>query len=73
VTELASEVLGDSVTRWIFPWTLVILVGLAFVAWLMYVTRHRRRRWVLHRREEQALLRDFRSRRRHDETTSDHR
>ena len=73
VTELESQVLGDMVARWGFPWILVILVGLAFVAWLMYVTRHRRHRWALHRREERALLRDFRSRRRDDETTSDHR
>jgi len=74
VTELEGEVLGDAVTPWGFPWILVIsLMGLAFLAWLMYVTRHRRHRWVQHRREERALLRDFRSRRRHDETTNDHR
>ena len=80
VTEFESEVLGeeseglgDAFTRWVFSWILVILVGLAFLAWLMYVTRHRRHRWVQHRREERALLRDFRSRRRHDEATSDHR
>jgi len=73
VTELESQVLGDAVTRWVLPWILVILMGFAFVAWLMYVTRHRRHRWALNRREERALLRDFRSRRRDDETTSDHR
>jgi hypothetical protein len=69
-----SEVPGDAGTPWGIPWILVVsLLGLVFLAWLTYVTRHRRHRWLLQRREEQALLRDFRSRRHHDETSSDHR
>ena len=73
VTGVEGDVLGGAQTPWGFLWILLILMGLAFVAWLIYVTRHPRQRWVHHRREERALLRDLRSRRRHDEATGDHR
>lgn len=66
VTGGEGEVLGGVVLPWGLSWLLLILMGLAFLAWLTYVTRDRRRRWVQERREERALLRDFRSRRRHD-------
>ncbi|MEX2184721.1 MAG: hypothetical protein WEC14_09765 [Chloroflexota bacterium] len=51
---------------WRFPWILVIVVlSLAVIAGLLYVTRDRRRRWLADRREEEAMLRDLRNRRRH--------
>ena len=66
VTGVEGEVLGDMQPPSGLLWLLLILMGLAFLAWLTYVTRDRRRRWVQERREERALLRDFRNRRRHD-------
>jgi hypothetical protein len=68
VTGVRSDVLGETGTPWVFPWIGAVLLGLAGLAWLAYVTRDRRRRWLQDRRDERALLRDFRSRRRHDET-----
>jgi hypothetical protein len=66
VTRFQGEVKGDEGTPWAWPWIVTGLLGLAFLAWLAYVTRDRRRRWLQDRQEERALLREFRSRRRRD-------
>lgn len=49
----------------IYPWiAIAVLLLLAFLVWLAYVTRTRRRRWLEERREEQDAIRDLRARRR---------
>jgi hypothetical protein len=68
VTNPGNRVLGDTGVPWGVPWIIAILVGVALLALLAYGTRDRRRRWLQDRRDERALLRDFRNRR-HDETT----
>jgi hypothetical protein len=62
-------VLGETGIPWALPWIVAIFLGLAIAGWLAYVTRDRWRRWLRERREERDLVRDFRSRRRHDGTT----
>jgi hypothetical protein len=62
----------ETSTPWGFPWIFIIPAGVAFIAWLLYVDRQRLRRWIEERREERAVLRDFRSRRR-AATTTHHR
>lgn len=64
VTGVEGEVQGDTSGLPGLPWIVVIPLVLAFLAWLLYVTRDRRRQWVRERQEERALLRDFRNRRR---------
>lgn len=50
----------------IYPWiAIAIALLLAFLVWLAYVTRDRRRRWLAERREEREAVRDLRARRRH--------
>ena len=57
------KVVGEA--PWHFPWIPVtVVLSLALIAGLLYVTRDRRRRWLADRREEQALVRDLRTRRR---------
>lgn len=55
----------ETVTFWIIPWAeiILVLVVVALIAWVLFVTRHRRAVWGRHRREERALLRDYRNRR----------
>jgi hypothetical protein len=51
-------------TPWGWPWSVIIPGLLALLLWLEYATRDRRRRWFLERREEHALVRELRARRR---------
>jgi hypothetical protein len=60
----AGEGEGGASTPWTVPWLVVIPAGIALLLLLIYLDRHRLRRWLQNRREEQALLRDFRGRRR---------
>lgn len=59
----------ETVTFWMIPWVEIILalVVVALIAWVLFVTRHRRADWGRHRREERALLRDYRNRRKLEE------
>jgi hypothetical protein len=50
---------------WGVPWLPIAAVVFALLLWLAHVTRARRHRWLLERREELALVRDMR-RRRHE-------
>jgi hypothetical protein len=50
---------------WGVPWLPIAAVAFALLLWLAHVTRARRHRWLLERREELALVRDMR-RRRHE-------
>jgi hypothetical protein len=61
-----------TVTIWLVPWTLIIagILVLGVVGWVLYASRERRGKWVRYRREEKALLRDFRERRRVEESGS---
>jgi hypothetical protein len=65
---------SNTVTFWLVPWTLIVtgLLILGGVGWVLYASRERRGNWVRHRREERELLRDFRKRRRVEESGSDH-
>ena len=56
---------GGMSTSWTFPWLVIIAAGTALLVLVLYLERHHLRRWLQDRREEQALLRDFRYRRRH--------
>jgi hypothetical protein len=50
----------------IYPWIVLgVALVLGFLAWLAYVSRDRRRRWLEERREEHEAIRDLRARRRH--------
>lgn len=58
---------------WDVPWiplTAVALIG--FAAVILYLSRRRWHAWLEEWREERALIRDFRSRRRHDAATGTH-
>jgi hypothetical protein len=56
---------GETAPASIYPWiALAVALLLAFLVWLAYVTRDRRRRWLAERREEQDAIRDLRARRR---------
>ena len=61
----AGEGGGGTSDSWTLPWLILIPAGIALLATLLYLDRHHLRRWLQERREEQALLRDFRGRRRH--------
>jgi hypothetical protein len=68
----AGESGVESSTSWTFPWLIVIPAGIALLALLLYLGRHRLRRWLQNRRDEQALLRDFRGRRRQEGASTSH-
>lgn len=58
---------------WDVPWIPIIAVAMiAFAAVLLYVSRRRWHAWLEQWREERALIRDFRSRRRHEAATDTH-
>jgi hypothetical protein len=60
---------SGAATGSVYPWIAVgVVLLLAFLAWLAYVTRDRRRRWLEERREEQEAIRDLRARRRQGPT-----
>jgi hypothetical protein len=69
----AGEGEVESSTSWTFPWLIVIPAGIALLVLLLYLDRHHLRRWLQNRREEQALLRDFRGRRRQEGASTSHR
>jgi hypothetical protein len=66
------EFLSEPVTIWIIPWmeiiTVLALIGL--LIWFFVATRRPRRRWAKHRREEKALIQEYRQRRKLEENTS---
>ncbi len=64
---------SNTVAIWLVPWTLIGtgLLVLGGVGWVLYASRQRRGKWIRHRREERALLRDFRERRRVEESGSE--
>jgi hypothetical protein len=70
VTEGEGGTTAGSIDPWI---AIAVALLLAFLVWLAYVTRHRRRRWLEERREEQEAIRDLRARRRHGGPTPQHR
>lgn len=70
---LSGEGQGGASTLWGFPWIFFIPAGLALIAWLVYLNRRDLQRWMQDRREERAVLRDLRSRRRRAATTAHHR
>jgi hypothetical protein len=60
---------GGAAAGSIYQWIAVgVALLLAFLVWLAYVTRDRRRRWLEERREEQEAIRDLRARRRQGPT-----
>jgi hypothetical protein len=68
----AGENEGPASTPWTFSWLILIPPGIALLVLLLYLDRHRLRRWLQNRREEQALLRDFRGRRRQEGASTSH-
>lgn len=58
---------------WDVPWIPLIAVGLiAFAAVMLYLGRRRWHAWLEQWREERAVIRDFRRRRRHQAATGTH-
>lgn len=63
---------SETLTLWLIPWVeiITVLILIALVVWALYATRRSRMRWARHRREEKAVLRDYRQRRRLEEKAS---
>jgi hypothetical protein len=63
---------SEKVNFWLIPWTeiVTVLALIGLIVWFLYTTRLRRKRWARHRREERAILRDYRERRRLEEQAS---
>jgi hypothetical protein len=57
---------------WGWPWSVIIPGLLALLLWLEFMTRDRRRQWFRERREERALVKDLRARRRLRPATKKH-
>ena len=70
----ASPVVPSSpAISWDVPWIPLVAVALiVFAAVLLYLSRRRWHSWLEQWREERALIRDFRSRRRHQAATGTH-
>ena len=60
----------DVLTVWIIPWALVIgiLVVVLILAWILYAKRDSIRSWRERRRDERAMLKDYRRTRDHGES-----
>jgi hypothetical protein len=56
--------LEETSALWGWPWSAIIPGLLALLLWLEYATRERRRQWFRERREEHALVKELRARRR---------
>lgn len=70
VTEGQGGTTPASISAWI---AIAIALLLAFMVWLAYVTRDRRRQWLEDRREERKAIDDLRARRRRGRPTLHHR